>query len=309
MEKNITEIVAELSLKLFEALPKTGKPKEKEWTVLSCIVKEQNSKFEVVALGTGSKCIGRTKMCPKGTILNDSHAEIICRRAFLRYLYTQIKKNSLIFSFDERKLKFCLKTSIKFHFFTTHVPCGDAAILPKDRNEEVGFILTSSSSKDIEEIPIKKRKIGKEDIYRTGAKCLEEDIRQDLKGDKCEYHIVGVVRTKPGRGDPTASVSCSDKLSKWCHLGIQGGLLMLLLDTPIYIATFTILDETPFCEKALKRALYERLGTVELLPPYKRNVIDVARVNLKFVYSKKEDRHPCCSSIAWLYTDKERKKH
>ena len=31
----------------------------------------------------------------------------------------------------------------------------------------------------------------------------------------------GVLRRKPGRGDATLSMSCSDKLAKWCCLGIQ----------------------------------------------------------------------------------------
>lgn len=56
------------------------------------------------------------------------------------------------------------------------------------------------------------------DIHRTGAKCLQgEDSR--LPG--ASYHQVGAVRTKPGRGDPTLSVSCSDKMTRWILCGLQ----------------------------------------------------------------------------------------
>ena len=45
---------------------------------------------------------------------------------------------------------------------------------------------------------------------------------QDLKLPGRDYHTsLGAVRTKPGRGDPTRSLSCSDKLLKWRALGLQ----------------------------------------------------------------------------------------
>jgi len=42
-------------------------------------------RMKVVAMGTGSKCIGQSQMCSKGRIINDSHAEVTARRSFVRY--------------------------------------------------------------------------------------------------------------------------------------------------------------------------------------------------------------------------------
>ena len=56
------------------------------------------------------------------------------------------------------------------------------------------------------------------DIHRTGAKCVPGSL-QDSHDVGSGYHNVGVLRSKPGRGDPTLSMSCSDKMMKWSVVG------------------------------------------------------------------------------------------
>ncbi|CAH0546887.1 unnamed protein product [Brassicogethes aeneus] len=298
------ETIANLCLKHFNSLPKKGKPIDNEWTVLSCIVLEENELFEVVALGTGSKCIGQNKLSPNGDILNDSHAEIICRRSFIRFLYDQLNllrnKEKSVYLYDlNREIK--IKPNVKFHFFTTHVPCGDAAIFSKQNEEDFGSILISG---DFNDEP-KQKKLKIDDIYRTGAKCLDHDEKQDPKLDGSAYHILGAVRRKPGRGDPTLSVSCSDKISRWVHLGIQGSLIFTITKQPIYISSFTIAGDTPFNEDALKRALFNRFGDIKLPLPFVQNKFIIGQATLQFKYAKTNLKTPCPSSISWVKTDKE----
>lgn len=294
MSTNIHDKVAKLCLDCFKILPKSGKPISTEWTVLSCIVQDIDGELSVVALGTGSKCIGASKMSEKGDILNDSHAEVMCRRSFLRYIYDQMTVESKILKFNEDVSKFLVDPRVKFHFFTTMVPCGDAAIFPMQNSSELGNIVEDNKD-DI--IPNKRMKL--DDIFRTGAKCVESSDKIDPKLPGLEFHVTGVVRTKPGRGDKTLSVSCSDKLAKWLHLGLQGALLSILLDTPIYLSSFTYPANTPFCEDALERAFYDRLGLVSLICPYKQNKIMFGRSSVKFDFFKDDSKQPCPSSVSW----------
>ena len=236
-----------ISLEHFNNLPKTGKPKQNEWTVLSCIVQEdtRDHSFEVVALGTGSKCRGESNMSANGDVLNDSHAEVICRRNFLKYLYlnmTQLSSESVI-SYDGAVKKFKVQNNFLFHFFTTHVPCGDATIFSKQSVDDVGKCLddcnlentcnknaTSKSNiieqdhnvncdtqkrlhiNNVSDLPASKKfkltskeeennckEMKCRDIFRTGAKCLIDDVKQDPKLSGSDYHRVGAIRTKPGR--------------------------------------------------------------------------------------------------------------
>lgn len=198
METNKTfhDKIAQLCLEHFKALPKSGKPTSTEWTVLSCIVVEKDDEFSVVAVGTGSKCIGMSKMSNSGEILNDSHGEVICRRSFLRYLYSEMKENSSLLKFEDDIKKFTVQCGTKFHFFTTHLPCGDCAIFQKQPTEEFGKVLHENSEEE-KAVAAKRIKL-EEDIYRTGAKCLVINEKQDSKLPGKEYHVLGAVRTKPG---------------------------------------------------------------------------------------------------------------
>lgn len=100
------------------------------------------------------------------------------------------------------------------------------------------------------------------DLYRTGAKCSPGGKQDPLKPG-LGYHTIGVLRTKPGRGDPTLSMSCSDKIMKWNILGCQGALLSHFMMSPIYLSS-VVLGRCPCDVLALRRGIYERALTMTL---------------------------------------------
>ncbi|XP_049430847.1 tRNA-specific adenosine deaminase 1 [Epinephelus fuscoguttatus] len=394
--------IAKLCYERFNQLPRRGKPEPgREWTLLAAVVKvtrcanSDTVKKEVVSLGTGTKCIGRTAMSPNGDVLNDSHAEVIARRGCIRYLIQELHRavsggdSSVLCKADQRG-KWRLQSGVSFLFFTSHTPCGDAAIIPmadsqsqpcppvtsvknhegtdgrgnlkrKDEEPSEGknikrphleeqetvetkledrgdikqpFLSNSSQSEDPSQsnsadTPVetvsqdsaqlitKTRDPDSDraglhpqvsDIHRTGAKCVSGAPADPLHPG-VGYHSTGVLRVKPGRGEPTLSLSCSDKLARWGVLGFQGALLSHYLQEALYFST-VVVGKCPYNKEVMQRALVTRCSRVldlpagfSVCPP----LLLQSGLEFPFSQAQTELRHqagqgrisPCGAAISW----------
>ncbi|XP_017160900.1 tRNA-specific adenosine deaminase 1 isoform X2 [Poecilia reticulata] len=102
------------------------------------------------------------------------------------------------------------------------------------------------------------------DVHRTGAKCVPGAPADPLRPGAV-YHSTGVLRVKPGRGEPTLSLSCSDKLARWGVLGFQGALLSHYLEEALYFDT-VVVGKCPYSQEVMHRALVTRCSRVSELP-------------------------------------------
>ncbi|XP_043846124.1 tRNA-specific adenosine deaminase 1 isoform X2 [Dromiciops gliroides] len=351
-------------------LPKQGRPEPgREWTLLAAVVKVNSEQSS------------------QGDILNDSHAEVIAKRSFQRYLFHQLSiavslQQDSIFMPGTKIGMWKLKPDLHFVFFSSHTPCGDASIIPMLELEDqpcspvhsdevvsqsadaISDPVVLGNKRKCEELPahpvIKKMRIeprdlsreipsdtamhystGKEgsfqiptdvsnssppasgaaatkgivpvgakvvDIYRTGAKCVPGEAG-DTQKPGIEYHQVGLLRVKPGRGDRTRSMSCSDKLARWNVLGCQGALLMHFLEEPIYLAALVV-GKCPYSPEAMKRAVTDRCQHVSGLPRgFQVQELKMLQSDLLFEHSRHAVQAkrancpgkvvPCGAAISW----------
>lgn len=116
----------------------------------------------MVALGTGTKCVSRSLLSPRGDIVNDSHAEVVARRALIRFFYSEIQgmqltsdksseakrqrldceTSSVLESADSScpgEVKYKLKSGCHLHMYISQLPCN----LPSIRFSSLFFFFVS----------------------------------------------------------------------------------------------------------------------------------------------------------------------
>ncbi|XP_013863361.1 double-stranded RNA-specific adenosine deaminase isoform X2 [Austrofundulus limnaeus] len=245
----------------------------------------------VVSLGTGNRCVKGEELSLKGETVNDCHAEIISRRGFIRFLYSELLRHydgaddSIFEPAEDGKLK--IKSDITFHLYISTAPCGDGALFDKSCSE---------SGDEVQ-----------------GHQPLFENVKQGKLRTKVEngegtipVESSAIVPTWDGiqHGERLRTMSCSDKILRWNVLGLQGALLSHFLH-PIYLKSITL--GYLYSHGHLTRAVCCRLArdgeafSSSLPPSFTLNHPEVGRVS---VYdSTRHTGKTKESSVNWCLQD------
>ncbi len=210
-----------------------------------------------------------------GRRLRDCHAEVLARRAFRRQLTLEMMTISsspeIEFPTSDRILQqstivgstaiqYRLRSGITLHMYSSSSPCGNATLKkfskmtkehfrddlgpdewPKEPHEPI-----HGSSIQLGQFSLLLKKDGDAatTTCRNAGQTFDSKKSPTVKGKMWpammsdDWAPPGT--TIVGMTHKGSIHTCSDKISRWNYLGLQGSLLSSLLEEPLYLSTMTV---------------------------------------------------------------------
>ena len=232
-----------------------------EWTILASIL-EHNILLDTwtpVTIATGLKCLPESRCIYLRSIKEE------LGKAVLRDMHAEIIaiKAFRVYLMNRSR---DYTDGNEYWLYISTVPCGDASTLS-------------------------------DGVYDFGNAQDPLTVNGVIRG-RSAYGQPGLCRTKPARADApsTHCMSCSDKLARWCCIGIQGTELLKSGHNPIYLMGIVVGGENKQYHDAINRALNIRTPNLEV-GIFKKHILDIKFTNVKF--NSDSTLTPSNTAIVW----------
>ncbi|CAB3231788.1 unnamed protein product [Arctia plantaginis] len=232
LQQTLADHIGKLVNEKFNELMKNDVVHSKR-KVLAGIVITINNRIEdarVIAVTTGTKCVSGEHMSVTGRAVNDCHAEVAARRCLQRHLYAQL----LMYANSPDPLQpipecdlepvgdgggYRMRADRQVHLYISTAPCGD------------GRIFSPHEQQDAEPDKHPNR------LARGQLRTKIESGEGTIPVKNC----TNILQTWDGvmQGERLLTMSCSDKVARWCVVGLQGALLSRLL-APVYLHSLVL---------------------------------------------------------------------
>lgn len=227
--------------------------------VSAVVVVDETHTLSVVSIGVGTRIVSESVAqldALHGKVVLDSHAEVLARRAFIRYLYFQLELlqsgNSDSIFIQRGDGGIVLKPTITFHLYCSSSPCGNSCVRRWAKGETERF------REDLGERewpdPTKHGKLQIHNPLQVAVLCK-------VKVGEKEEEEVNPLEIPPGTALPhtklaSSRASCSDKVARWCRLGMEGALFGSLLGgEPGGLRLTSVIVGRKFSRPHLERAI------------------------------------------------------
>lgn len=281
---------------------------------------KSTSRIKVTSLGVGTKFVpsdvaGCSFVAIRDDVVRDSHAEILARRNFVRYLYGEMneKFSGVLVANEEEDeeecklqkggnefeiLEFCnvkdeenddddkglfrKRDDVEIHLYVSTAPCGAASFNGLNGSSCCFEHATSKGTqtrltKNVQKVP-------------PGCVILSKGVSEAI-------------------GNSKKTLSCSDKIALWCARGVQGSILRsTFIKEPIVLSSVTC--SRKFDKDRIFQATFGRLSVSS--PSSSSTPIDhQTRVRMATISIEFKERHGTRAdvgesdeSISWCSFDK-----
>ncbi|KAG5469284.1 hypothetical protein LSCM1_02499 [Leishmania martiniquensis] len=256
-------------------------------------VKASARRYVCVSLGSGSRCLAAHDAPPSDAVenvrrrfeLRDGHAEVMARRGFIAFLLEMAEADARCgdraFSdpFLRRRNGYCsgaaaagfssgpqweLRETAAVHLVCTRWMCGSLAAVA-GRSGRSGHLLLRAAcgcwldSTVRSEVSESDSAHESPPVTRVGGYSLAAH-HSPLNG---AAPLLYAARVKPGKGRANLSMSCTDKVWRWCALGVQGHRRASLFPVPMRLSSIHILWPPPGDDGDMRAAADDAAATFQ----------------------------------------------